>query len=1537
MSRRIRPAGSVRRRWESRARPAASVAEFLNNLSPWSAAHARLFTVRSLGQVGWSGRRHFLPGWLALGGWLVCGLSIRAEPDFALWRQQHDRYVRGMAEVQRELKQWRAETEELRTAHAGEQDPTKKEGLSKQLVDIFLTRYAFEDNLKKLDAESRMPLMSHFVAHVQGRHGTEGLQYTGGTSPTGLTFRAGYGDFDLETADRHVDEIRRLLEGFAADIHETNDYLAVEALRVTIFKRREIRTLADVESDRTAIERAARDPEIYLHIRLAMPKEDGGPLDQAYADAVKALEIQGHIKKGLAGLNVSPPAKLLALEHLDDLQFLAKSAVKSLAAAGFGEQEKEAEIRRIAGEAGLPKPGWLSHWIDELRGAWYYNAQGLGLNESNAAQFQEAVRRLLQLAGEKADERAEGARKVLAEMRGNGADPKALEQLEVALRLYGIQAGINRGGGGMPAGDTAEEMLAFFRLPDGFEVRSGAGDLYIREAGRRGPPVLQGLTATWESPSAEEPATGPLWGARQETKTRHAIRVAVAQYRSDTEAKHAWQRGFDSQRLTEMQAALERESGELFQRDQQWIGTAVSVTNALLEYPAKKGGATTTERLGSVRSRLRHEGLGGDAVWVERRGVRSVLREVRSRIDAELVDASPEHVEHLERQRQPEAVPPAPGSVGEAMAQRTDQPPVVSAQYRIREKTERTLTDPDMPDRAVWQGLGRVGRCLVLVELQSTYGYADEPLGRHGNRIARDAGAGSPTHWHGIEAAFRTLMRRPARKVLAVTVRLAGPDSEFKGVAGDGISTLGLVADIVGDEEALDQMVSASWDVRSDSGDCRAGRVQGGAAPERAGNLRARLAGTFHPPDAVPTEHRQHVRLVVTMKDGASVASQELPIVVIPPPILLIHGLWSDSQAMAPLQEFLVQRGLASRKRCVAVDYGDTSLENLHRNARVLRAELLGLLEGCRNRERIRTARANLVAHSLGGLLARIVILGRKGDATLPGDGDKVLKLITLATPHQGSAMADWYADWNPALFTDRTDPSQGDFDTLRAQLRMLAKLQDPGGGELRQDILEFGPAVQALRTTRNKFLDDLNRDQKDQAPSHLQVYCAAGTVPFLSRKHAELAAILIYNGMRGLDLLPQWKKEESADASALELIGKVTQAAGWKVKLAQYTLAGLNSQRFKQMVTEACYMISDPATDGVVHINSAIPSQFRASLAGRLEAPADHFSVPADPMVLARVAEWLAGGEAVGGRWTVVSSRSPGRLHVVDAEGRHVGQTATNGFERAIPGSVHIPYRDPMGEHEWLFLPTDEEVRVGFEATGSERVTLVSANGGGGSVTAHGFPDVWVEPGEQVRYETADPAASAQRVAADGTVTPLVPVLQRLEFMDERPEAVPASALGKSASRPNRPPRATIALEPAPSKPGEAITVMATLSDPDGDRLTWRWHLNGQHLEPQDQAAEWELPGLAAGSHLLKLSVRDSRGQLTLVEQEIVVEGEVPESPGLPPTPQAAYDYSLECHERLKAVLAEDPRGVSEAAQAARRNYDEALRHYQRVLQSAP
>ena len=128
-----------------------------------------------------------------------------------------------------------------------------------------------------------------------------------------------------------------------------------------------------------------------------------------------------------------------------------------------------------------------------------------------------------------------------------------------------------------------------------------------------------------------------------------------------------------------------------------------------------------------------------------------------------------------------------------------------------------------------------------------------------------------------------------------------------------------------------------------------------------------------------------------------------------------------------------------------------------------------------------------------------------------------------------------------------------------------------------------------------------------------------------------------------------------------------------------------------------------------------------------------------------------------------------------------------------------------------------------------------------------------------------------------------------------------------------------------------------ARLSDPDGDPLTWRWFLNGQHLEAHDQAVEMELPGLPAGPYVLKLSVRDARGKLAMVEQEIAVEDVESASGDLPATAQAAYEYSLECHERLKAAMADDPRGVSADAQAARRKYDEALRHYQGVLQAGP
>jgi pimeloyl-ACP methyl ester carboxylesterase len=120
------------------------------------------------------------------------------------------------------------------------------------------------------------------------------------------------------------------------------------------------------------------------------------------------------------------------------------------------------------------------------------------------------------------------------------------------------------------------------------------------------------------------------------------------------------------------------------------------------------------------------------------------------------------------------------------------------------------------------------------------------------------------------------------------------------------------------------------------------------------------------------------------------------------PPVILVHGIWSGKQiwptsftAPDPQDGWKIER----------IDYPNSS--HFKGSATTLQKEINRMVEGSRKSE-IATTKADVIAHSMGGLVSRAFI----SDANMylrPNnfkEGD-IRKLITLDTPHQGSQLAN--------------------------------------------------------------------------------------------------------------------------------------------------------------------------------------------------------------------------------------------------------------------------------------------------------------------------------------------------------------------------------------------------------------------------------------------------------------------------------------------------------------------------------------------------
>lgn len=106
-------------------------------------------------------------------------------------------------------------------------------------------------------------------------------------------------------------------------------------------------------------------------------------------------------------------------------------------------------------------------------------------------------------------------------------------------------------------------------------------------------------------------------------------------------------------------------------------------------------------------------------------------------------------------------------------------------------------------------------------------------------------------------------------------------------------------------------------------------------------------------------------------------------------PIVLIHGLGGNRGTWWPLRLFLRLHGY---RRVYAFGYEDGTVQEL----------AAGLVEFIDEvREKTGREQVNIVAHSLGGIISRYAIQRLR-------QAEAVKTLITLASPHQGTYMANW-------------------------------------------------------------------------------------------------------------------------------------------------------------------------------------------------------------------------------------------------------------------------------------------------------------------------------------------------------------------------------------------------------------------------------------------------------------------------------------------------------------------------------------------------
>lgn len=169
--------------------------------------------------------------------------------------------------------------------------------------------------------------------------------------------------------------------------------------------------------------------------------------------------------------------------------------------------------------------------------------------------------------------------------------------------------------------------------------------------------------------------------------------------------------------------------------------------------------------------------------------------------------------------------------------------------------------------------------------------------------------------------------------------------------------------------------------------------------------------------------HHSLQRRSVTLNASSSSGSfTTKSIDVVRPPVVLVHGVWSDSSVwneFTPLISFIRDKAIFVHN----FNYKSTNAEAIATNAKRLFDALDLLIDIYSVVHNVAIAQADIIAHSMGGLIARS-LPAHKDDKFSRRNFNKgyVHKLITIGTPHLGSPIANELINPKNACFNEATD-----------------------------------------------------------------------------------------------------------------------------------------------------------------------------------------------------------------------------------------------------------------------------------------------------------------------------------------------------------------------------------------------------------------------------------------------------------------------------------------------------------------------------------
>jgi pimeloyl-ACP methyl ester carboxylesterase len=140
-----------------------------------------------------------------------------------------------------------------------------------------------------------------------------------------------------------------------------------------------------------------------------------------------------------------------------------------------------------------------------------------------------------------------------------------------------------------------------------------------------------------------------------------------------------------------------------------------------------------------------------------------------------------------------------------------------------------------------------------------------------------------------------------------------------------------------------------------------------------------------------------HKQIVIMSETGP------VPVSIIRPPVFLIHGIWGQPEDFAAFVSGFKTDG---RFYYSTADYSSTNDQGVESNEIVVLAQLRQVLSAMAAMDDIAVVQADVVGHSMGGLIARAMPLDSNFYLETNYVRGLIHKLITIDTPHGGSQLA---------------------------------------------------------------------------------------------------------------------------------------------------------------------------------------------------------------------------------------------------------------------------------------------------------------------------------------------------------------------------------------------------------------------------------------------------------------------------------------------------------------------------------------------------